>query len=83
MFLSSCFSPFSFAITSLWEEGANLCAFRTFVRCALVWFCLFPLPVVVWEELRTVILAFHRLLAYFRFIKLSIALRIGLSHFNG
>ena len=25
------FSPFSFAITSLWEERANLSAFRTFV----------------------------------------------------
>ena len=38
------FSPFSVAITSLGEERANLSAFRTFVRFALVWFCLFPLP---------------------------------------
>ena len=38
------FSPFSIAITSLGEERANLSAFRTFVRFALVWFCLFPLP---------------------------------------
>ena len=30
------FSPFSIAITSLWEERANLSAFRTFVRFALV-----------------------------------------------
>ena len=30
------FSPFSIAITSLWEEGANLSAFRTFVRFVLV-----------------------------------------------
>ena len=37
-------SPFSIAITSLGEERANLSAFRTFVRFALVWFCLFPLP---------------------------------------
>ena len=38
------FSPFSIAITSLWEETANLSAFRTFVQFALVWFCLFSLP---------------------------------------
>ena len=38
------FSPFSIAITSLGEERANLSVFRTFVRFALVWFCLFPLP---------------------------------------
>ena len=30
------FSPFSFAIASLGEEGANLSAFRTFVRFVLV-----------------------------------------------
>ena len=40
------FSHFSIAITSLGEEGANLSAFGTFVRFALVWFCLFPLPLV-------------------------------------
>ena len=33
-----CFSPFSIVITSLGEERANLSAFRTFVRIALVWF---------------------------------------------
>ena len=37
------FIPFSIAITSPGEDGANLSAFRTFVRFALVWFCLFPL----------------------------------------
>ena len=41
------FSPFSIAIISLGEERANLSAFRTFVRFALVWFCLFPLPLGV------------------------------------
>ena len=41
------FSPFSIAITSLGEERANLSAFRTFVRFALVWFCLFPLTLHV------------------------------------
>ena len=32
------FSPFSIAITSLGEERANISAFRTLVRFALVWF---------------------------------------------
>ena len=42
------FSPFSIAITSPGEERElNLSAFRTFVRFALVWFCLFPLPLGV------------------------------------
>ena len=45
------FSPFSIAITSLGEERVNLSASRTFVRFALVWFCLFPLPLGIWEEL--------------------------------
>ena len=45
------FSPFSIAITSFGEERANLSAFRTFVRFALVWFCRFPLPLRVWEGL--------------------------------
>ena len=41
------FSPFSIAITSLWDERANLSAFRTFVQFVLVWFCRFPLPLGV------------------------------------
>ena len=41
------FSPLSIAITSLREERANLSAFRTSVRFALVRFCLFPLPLGV------------------------------------
>ena len=48
------FSPFSIAIISPGEERASLGAFRTFVRFALVWFCLFPLPLGVWEGLRFV-----------------------------
>ena len=48
------FSPFSIAITSLGEERANLSAFCTFVQFVLVWFCLFPLPLDVWEGLRFV-----------------------------
>ena len=45
------FSPFSIAITSLGKERANLSAFRTFVRFALIWICRFPLPLGVWEGL--------------------------------
>ena len=56
------FRPFSIAITSVGEERANLSAFRTFIRFALVWFCLFPLPLGVWEVLRVVIVALHGLL---------------------
>ena len=58
------FSPFSIAITSLGEERANLSAFRTFVRFALVWFYLTPLPIGVWEGLRFMILALPRLFSY-------------------
>ena len=48
---------FSIAITSFGEERANLSAFRMLVPFALVWFCLFPLPLGVWEGLRLVIVA--------------------------
>ena len=58
------FSPFSIAITSLGKQRANLSAFRTSVRFALVWFCLFPLPLVVWEGLRFVIVALPGLFPY-------------------
>ena len=53
-------SPFSIAITSLEKERANISAFRTFVRFALVWFCLFPLPL----GLRFVIVARPGLFSY-------------------
>ena len=53
------FSPFCIAITSLGEEKANLSAFRTFVRFALVRFCPLSLPLGVWEGLRLVIVALH------------------------
>ena len=48
-------SPFSIAITTIWEKRANLSALRTFVRFVLVWNCRFPLPLGVWERLRFVI----------------------------
>ena len=61
------FSPFSIAISSLGEERTNLSAFRTFVRFALVWFCLFPLPPRVWDGLRLVIVALTGLFSYIVF----------------
>ena len=60
-------SPFSIAITSLGEERANLSAFRTFVRFALVWSCLFPFPLGVWDGLRFVIVALPGLFSYLFF----------------
>ena len=48
----------------LWEERANLSAFRTFVRFVLVWICRFPLPLGVWEGLRFVIVALPGLFSY-------------------
>ena len=47
-----------------WEERCNTSAFHMFVRFALVWFCLFPLPRGVWEGLRFVIVALPGLLSY-------------------
>ena len=64
-FVLALFSPFSIAITSLGEERANLSAFRTFVRFALVWFCLFPLPLGFLEGLRFVTAARPGLFSYF------------------
>ena len=58
------FSPFSIAITSLWEERANLSAFSTLFRFALLWFCMFPLPLGVWDWLRLVIVALPGLFSY-------------------
>ena len=65
-FLVVKFSVYSnrYAITSLGEERASLGAFRTFVRFALVWFCLFPVPLRVWEGLRFVIVALPGLFSY-------------------
>ena len=58
------FSPSNIAITSLGEKRATLSAFRSFVRFVLVWFCLSPFPLCVWEELRFVIVAFPGLFSY-------------------
>ena len=61
------FSPFSIAITSLGEERANLCAFRTFVRFVLVWIYRFHLPLGVLERVRFVIVALPGLFSYLFF----------------
>ena len=61
------FSLISIAITSLGKERANLSAFPTFVPFALVYFCLFPLPLGVCEGLRFVIVALPGLFAYIFF----------------
>ena len=58
------FCPFSIAITSLEEERISLDAFCTSVRFALVRFCLFPLPLGVWEGLRFVIVALPGLFCF-------------------
>ena len=63
------FRPFSTAITLPGEERANLSAFRTFVGFALVWSCLFLLPLGVWEGLRLVIVALPELFSYLFRIK--------------
>ena len=64
LFCSCVYSPFSIGITSVGEERANLSVFRTFVRFALVWFCLFLLPLGVWEGLQLVIVALLGLFSY-------------------
>ena len=66
------FGPFGVAIASLGEEGADLCAVRTFVRFVLVWICRFPLPLGVWEGLRFVIVALPGLFSYLCFTLLTV-----------
>ena len=71
LFCSCVFSPFSIAITSLGQERTSVGAFRTFVRFALVWFCLFSLPLGVWEGLRILIVARPGLFSYPYFLRFS------------
>ena len=47
-----------------WGREGKSSAFRTFVRFALVWFCLFILPLSVLEGLRLVIVALPGLFSY-------------------
>ena len=65
------FSPFSIAITSLGKEKANLSVFCTFVRFALVRFCLFSLPLGFWDGLQCVIVALPGLFSYLFFIAME------------
>ena len=65
------FSSFSIAITSLGEERATLSAFRTVVLFALVWFCLFPPPLCVWDGLWLVIVALPGLFSSLFFFTLE------------
>ena len=51
-------------IFELYSVSVALCAF---VRFALVWFCLFHLPLGVWEGLRFVIVALPGLFSYLFF----------------
>ena len=69
-FCSVFFGPFSIAIASLWgsEAGEGLDPFRTFVLFVLVWICRFPLPLGVWEGLRSVIVA---LLPFFSYMNIA------------
>ena len=63
LFCPCVFQSYSIAITSLGKERANLSAFRVCSICVF-WFCLFPLPLRVWEGLRFVILALPGLFSY-------------------
>ena len=77
-------SPLSISITSRGEESANLsvllflfvCFYVFFVRLfdlRLFWFCLFPLPLGVWEGLRLLIVALPGLFSYlFMVLRLNI-----------
>ena len=71
------FSPFSIAITLLGGERANLSAFRIFNRFALVWFCLFPLSLGVWEGLRLVLVALPGLSLTFCISQIAKIVSIG------
>ena len=73
------FSPFSIAITSLWEEKANLSAFCTFVRFALVQLCLFPFPLGAWEGLWIVIVTLPWLFSYLFFSRIVVVQQIRAS----
>ena len=61
-----CFSVL-LALRLPWEDRADISTFRTFVRFALVWVCLFPLPLGVWDGLRFVSVVLPGLLSYFLF----------------
>ena len=53
------------------EERANIFAFRTLVRFALVWFYLFPFPLGVWEGLQLVVVALPGFYIFFICLQLQ------------
>ena len=57
------------------RERANLSAFRTFVRFALVCFCLFRLPLVVWERLRFMIVALRGLFSNLFYVPVPVSVQ--------
>ena len=65
LFCSCNFRSFQHCDNLTWGITANL---SSFVRFALVWFCLFPLPLLVWDGLRSVIMALPRLFSYLFFL---------------
>ena len=67
LFCSCVFLSFYHCDYLAWKERAKLSAFPTFVRFVLVWFCLFPLSLGVWEGLRFVIVALPGLFPYLFF----------------
>ena len=73
-FVTVFFSPFSIAVTLRGEERGNLGAFGTFFQFVLVWFCLLPLPLGVWDGLQLVILAFLGLFSYLFFFCIEMAM---------
>ena len=67
LFCSCVFQSFEHCDYLAWGRDA----FCTFVQFALVWFCLFPLPLGVWEGLRLVIVALPGLSSYLFLAHLS------------
>ena len=62
-------------------KRANLSAFRTFVRFALLWFCLFPLLLGVWEGLQLIV-ALPGLFSYLFFLDLLYEMSQGKEHIS-
>ena len=66
--LFMCFTVLSaLRLPRLGKTELSLDAFCRFVQFALVWFCLFPLPLGVWEGLRFVLVGVPGLFSYLFF----------------
>ena len=68
----------------VYSTRANLSDFHAFVRFALVWFCLFPLPLRARDGLRLVIVAMliQIMLLFFIFIYIfSVLIRCSVGEF--